>query len=145
PATPPAYGAQAAVVPVRLVGLGGGDRRGDRHGGRGVLRRLLDRGSSDDQQPGQPRAAREPQPGRRVLRLARLRQVAAGAVMTPFQLTAVVFGVLTTAVVGLQLHGRRRADWPVLGDVFSLLASRSTGRFLVLLGWWWLGWHFFVR
>ena len=33
----------------------------------------------------------------------------------------------------------------LVGDVFSVLVNRGTGRFLVMLGWWWLGWHFFVR
>jgi hypothetical protein len=65
--------------------------------------------------------------------------------VTSFQLTVAGFAVLTTLLATLEGYGRRRRDWPVLGDVFSALAASSTGRFLVLLGWWWLGWHFFVR
>lgn len=65
--------------------------------------------------------------------------------MTSFELTVVCFAVVTGAMVVLQATARRRESWPQLGDVFSVLVSRNTGRFLMLLGWWWLGWHFFVR
>ena len=65
--------------------------------------------------------------------------------MTSFERTVVAFAVVTVALVLLQLTARRHESRPHIGDVFSVLVSRSSGRFLVMLGWWWLGWHFFVR
>jgi hypothetical protein len=65
--------------------------------------------------------------------------------VTSFTVTVVLFVVAFTTLVGLELSARRRQDWPVLGDVFTALASSGASRFLVMLGWWWLGWHFFVR
>jgi hypothetical protein len=65
--------------------------------------------------------------------------------VTAFTLTVSLFVVVFVAAVALQLAARRRRAWPVLGDVFTVLAASGTGRFLVMLGWWWLGWHFFVR
>jgi hypothetical protein len=32
-----------------------------------------------------------------------------------------------------------------ISDVFSLLSRQRAGRVAVMVGWWWLGWHFFVR
>jgi len=65
--------------------------------------------------------------------------------MTSFGYTVVGFAVVSAALVLLQAVARRRESWPEIGDVFTVLVSRSSGRFLILLGWWWLGWHFFVR
>jgi hypothetical protein len=55
------------------------------------------------------------------------------------------FAVVTVIMVVLEAASRRSESWPRIGDVFSVLVSRNSGRFLILLGWWWLGWHFFVR
>ena len=65
--------------------------------------------------------------------------------MTSFEITVLAFAVVTAMMLGLELAARRRESWPRIGDVFTVLVSRSSGRFLILLGWWWLGWHFFVR
>ena len=65
--------------------------------------------------------------------------------MTSFQATVSAFAVLTTALLLLEALGRRAETWPQIGDVFTALMRRPTGRVLVMLGWWWLGWHFFVR
>jgi hypothetical protein len=65
--------------------------------------------------------------------------------VTAFTLTVALFVVVFAGAVALQLAARRRQGWPVIGDVFTVLAASGTGRFLVMLGWWWLGWHFFVR
>jgi len=65
--------------------------------------------------------------------------------MTAFQITVICFGIVTVALGTLEVAARRRESWPNLGDVFTVLASGTKGRFLVMLGWWWLGWHFFVR
>jgi hypothetical protein len=65
--------------------------------------------------------------------------------MTSFEVTVVAFAVVTGMMLGLEATARQRESWPTLGDVFSVLVRRNSGRFLILLGWWWLGWHFFVR
>ena len=65
--------------------------------------------------------------------------------MTSFQVTVLGFAAVALAMVLLETMARRHESRPTIGDVFSVLASRGTGRFLVMLGWWWLGWHFFVR
>jgi hypothetical protein len=65
--------------------------------------------------------------------------------MTAFEATVVAFAVVTVMMLGLEAAARRHESWPRIGDVFSVLVSRNSGRFLILLGWWWLGWHFFVR
>jgi hypothetical protein len=44
-------------------------------------------------------------------------------------------------VVGLLSGGR----FPTLGDVMSFLMRSRVGRWFVLIGWVWLGWHLFVR
>jgi Family of unknown function (DUF6186) len=55
----------------------------------------------------------------------------------------VVLGLamLVTEVVGLLSGGR----FPTLGDVLSFLMRSRVGRWFVLIGWVWLGWHLFVR
>jgi Family of unknown function (DUF6186) len=65
--------------------------------------------------------------------------------VTAFEITVIGFGIVTAALVALEVVAHRRESWPNLGDVFTVLASGTRGRFLVMLGWWWLGWHFFVR
>lgn len=35
--------------------------------------------------------------------------------------------------------------FPSAGDVLDLLMTPSAGRWFVLVGWLWLGWHVFVR
>jgi hypothetical protein len=49
--------------------------------------------------------------------------------------------MLVAEAVGL-LSGRR---FPTLGDVLSFLMRSRVGRWFVLIGWVWLGWHLFVR
>jgi hypothetical protein len=55
----------------------------------------------------------------------------------------IVLGLATLVaeVVGLLSGGR----FPTLGDVLSFLMRSRVGRWFVLLGWVWLGWHLFVR
>ena len=79
--------------------------------------------------------------------MARVRQLAVGALtVDSFTLTVTAFAVLTVGAVMVDRAGRReQGNWPAIGDVFSALTATGTGRFLVMLGWWWLGWHFFVR
>ena len=49
--------------------------------------------------------------------------------------------MLTAEVIGLLSGGR----FPTLGDVLSFLMRSRVGRWFVLIGWIWLGWHLFVR
>ena len=65
--------------------------------------------------------------------------------MTSFQVTVLCFAIVSTAMVVVEATARRRQSAVRLGDVFSVLVNRGSGRFLIMLGWWWLGWHFFVR
>ncbi len=55
----------------------------------------------------------------------------------------VVLGLAAVAaeVIGLLSDER----FPTLGDVLSFLMRPRVGRWLVLVGWVWLGWHLFVR
>jgi hypothetical protein len=48
---------------------------------------------------------------------------------------------LAAEVIGLLSNGR----FPTLGDVLSFLMRSRVGRWFVLIGWVWLGWHLFVR
>jgi hypothetical protein len=64
--------------------------------------------------------------------------------MKTFFLTGwVILGLaaLVAEVVGLMSGGR----FPTLGDVLSFLMRPRAGRWFVLIGWVWLGWHLFVR
>jgi len=54
---------------------------------------------------------------------------------------AVVLAVVVLAVAARR--GSTRLASPA--DVFGKLSVRRFGRVAVGLGWWWLGWHFFVR
>jgi hypothetical protein len=55
------------------------------------------------------------------------------------------FAVIAACVVGLHVAGLLRHDQPHAGDVFGCVMRTHLGRWLVVLGWWWLGWHFFAR
>lgn len=65
--------------------------------------------------------------------------------MTSFQATAIAFVLVAVGLVTLETVARRQSTWPQISDVFTGLMRRPSSRFLVMLGWWWLGWHFFVR
>ena len=57
-----------------------------------------------------------------------------------------VWAALTAAFLGAEvfaLVGENR--FPTLGDVLDLLVHPRVGRWLVLVGWLWLGWHILVR
>lgn len=61
-------------------------------------------------------------------------------------ITIIGFAVLISAMAGLEFAARRGISRiPTLGQWLGYLMRSRTGRALVLLGWWWLGWHFFVR
>jgi hypothetical protein len=61
-------------------------------------------------------------------------------------LTIAGYLVVAVAAVGLDLAARRAGSGlATIGEVFSKLSTRRAGRVAVMFGWWWLGWHFFVR
>ena len=48
--------------------------------------------------------------------------------------------------VALEIIGRRRTTRvPSLGEWLGYLMRARAGRALILLGWLWLGWHYFAR
>jgi hypothetical protein len=61
-------------------------------------------------------------------------------------LTVAGYIAVALAAVALELAARRQGSrLPTIGDVYSKLSVRRFGRIAVMLSWWWLGWHFFVR
>jgi hypothetical protein len=61
-------------------------------------------------------------------------------------LTIAGYLVAALAAIVLDLAARLpNSRLATIGDVFSKLSSRRVGRVTVMLGWWWVGWHFFVR
>ncbi|MGI8809410.1 MAG: DUF6186 family protein [Acidimicrobiales bacterium] len=59
--------------------------------------------------------------------------------------TLVGYCVLAAALVVCQLVSLVTGRIPTIGQVASLATSRRTGRWLVLAGWLWVGWHLFAR
>lgn len=59
--------------------------------------------------------------------------------------TLVGYCVLAAALLGCQVASLVSRRIPGIGQVASLVASRRAGRWLLLAGWLWLGWHLFVR
>jgi Family of unknown function (DUF6186) len=56
------------------------------------------------------------------------------------------FIVIVAAMILLELHARRPGSRvPTVGEWLGYLMRPRAGRVLVLLGWWWLGWHYFAR
>jgi Family of unknown function (DUF6186) len=61
-------------------------------------------------------------------------------------ITIIGFAMLISTMVGLEFAARRGISRiPTLGQWLGYLMRSKTGRALVLLGWWWLGWHYFAR
>jgi hypothetical protein len=60
-------------------------------------------------------------------------------------ITLAGFAVLGLAILGYELAGMVWRRTPTLGEALSLVTSSRTGRWLVLAGWIWVGWHLFVR
>ncbi|HEY5984924.1 MAG TPA: DUF6186 family protein [Streptosporangiaceae bacterium] len=69
--------------------------------------------------------------------------------MSPIPTRGVTIGgfiVIAAAMVLLELYARRPGSRvPTVGDWLGYLMRPRVGRVLVLLGWWWLGWHYFAR
>jgi hypothetical protein len=66
--------------------------------------------------------------------------------MTPRDVTTAGYGLLVAAAVALTLLARRGDSRLATGTAFLASLMRTPlGRWTVLLGWLWLGWHTFVR
>jgi Family of unknown function (DUF6186) len=66
--------------------------------------------------------------------------------MTSRVVTAVGFGVIIAAMVLLEVIARRRTNKiPTTGEWLGYVMRPRAGRALILLGWLWLGWHYFAR
>ena len=60
-------------------------------------------------------------------------------------LTVAVFALLSGGLVVLDLLGRRRgARVPTVGRLLRAALHNRPALVLVVLTWWWFGWHFFV-
>ncbi len=56
------------------------------------------------------------------------------------------FVLVIAAILTLEVLGRRPGSRiPTIGEWLGYLMRPKIGRVLVLLGWWWLGWHYFAR
>jgi Family of unknown function (DUF6186) len=61
-------------------------------------------------------------------------------------ITVVGFVVIIGAMVILELLSRRPSSRiPRLGEWLGYVMRPRAGRALILLGWLWLGWHYFAR
>ena len=61
-------------------------------------------------------------------------------------ITIVGFAGMLSALAVLEILGRRPGNRiPTLGQWLGYLMRPRVGRLLILLGWLWLGWHYFAR
>ncbi len=61
-------------------------------------------------------------------------------------LTILGFAAVIAALSALELLGRRKGSRiPTLGEWLGSVMRSRAGRLLILLGWLWLGWHYFSR
>jgi len=60
-------------------------------------------------------------------------------------ITLVGYYVLAAALVGCQAAALLRGRIPTIGQVVARLTARRAGRWLLLAGWLWVGWHLFAR
>jgi hypothetical protein len=61
-------------------------------------------------------------------------------------ITIVGFVLVISALITLEVLGRRPTNRiPTAGQWLGYVMRPSAGRALILLGWLWLGWHFFAR
>jgi hypothetical protein len=66
--------------------------------------------------------------------------------MSTRAITIVGFAAVIAALVLLEMLGRsRRTRIPAVGEWLGYIMKSQVGRALVLLGWLWLGWHYFAR
>jgi Family of unknown function (DUF6186) len=61
-------------------------------------------------------------------------------------ITIIGFVVIIGAMVILEIRARRPSSRiPTLGEWLGYVMRPRAGRALILLGWLWLGWHYFAR
>jgi Family of unknown function (DUF6186) len=61
-------------------------------------------------------------------------------------ITIIGFVVIIGAMVILEILARRPSSRiPALGEWLGYVMRPRAGRALILLGWLWLGWHYFAR
>ena len=60
-------------------------------------------------------------------------------------ITLAGYAVLAAALVGCQAWALLTRRIPTIRLAASELARRRAGRWLMLAGWLWIGWHLFVR
>lgn len=61
-------------------------------------------------------------------------------------ITIAGFVVVIAGLVTLEILGRRKkANIPTMSEWLGYVMRPKTGRALILLGWLWLGWHYFAR
>lgn len=66
--------------------------------------------------------------------------------MSTRAITIVGFLLVIAALVTLEILGRRKkANIPTVSEWLGYVMRPKTGRALILLGWLWLGWHYFAR
>ena len=67
-------------------------------------------------------------------------------IMSTRAFTIIGFAVVIGGLFLLELLARRPGSRiPTLGQWLGYLMRPRIGRMLVLLGWWWLCWHYFAR
>ncbi len=59
--------------------------------------------------------------------------------------TLVGYGLIAAGLVACQLASLVWRRIPTIGQAASVVTSRRAGRWLLLAGWLWVGWHLFVR
>ncbi|HYK29341.1 MAG TPA: DUF6186 family protein [Streptosporangiaceae bacterium] len=60
--------------------------------------------------------------------------------------TIIGFVVIIGALITLEILGRRKNNRiPAVGEWLGYVMRPRSGRALILLGWLWLGWHYFAR
>lgn len=65
--------------------------------------------------------------------------------MDTHTITLVGYTVLLSALAVYEILALRVAAIPTLGDLAAVIARSRAGRWFLLVGWVWLGWHLFVR
>jgi Family of unknown function (DUF6186) len=61
-------------------------------------------------------------------------------------ITIIGFAALILVLFVLEFLARRKdSRIPTLGDWLGYVMRPKAGRLLILLGWLWLGWHYFSR
>jgi hypothetical protein len=60
--------------------------------------------------------------------------------------TIIGFAIIVAILVLLEVLARRRTNRiPTTGEWLGYIMRPKAGRALILLGWLWLGWHYFAR